>query len=123
MLIIFCFNQKGGDLDGEMIRAKKAGRKIEETNVLNWFSQLLRALAYIHSRHILHRDIKPRYLIALIHCSEYFSLETNIFEILRNIFMSEGQVRLGDFGISRILLTTTDLATTFIGTFDSNSLR
>lgn len=76
MLIIFCFNPKGGDLDGEMIRAKKAGRKIEETNVLNWFSQLLRALAYIHSRHILHRDIKPRYLIALIHCSECFSLET-----------------------------------------------
>lgn len=37
--------------------------------------------------------------------------------------MNEGQVRLGDFGISRILLTTTDLATTFIGTFDSNSLR
>ena len=31
--------------------------------------------------------------------------------------MNEGQVRLGDFGISRILLTTTDLATTFIGTY------
>ena len=48
-----------------MTRAKKAGRRIEEAQVLTWFSQLLRALAYIHSRHILHRDIKPRYSVSV----------------------------------------------------------
>lgn len=34
----------------------------------------------------------------------------------RNIFLKNNFIKLGDFGISRILLSTTDLASTFTGT-------
>lgn len=34
----------------------------------------------------------------------------------RNIFLKEGRIKLGDFGISRILVGTSDFATTFTGT-------
>ena len=35
---------------------------------------------------------------------------------LRNIFLKNNIIKLGDFGISRILKGTSDLATTFTGT-------
>ena len=36
--------------------------------------------------------------------------------VLRNIFLKNNLIKLGDFGISRILKGTSDLATTFTGT-------
>jgi serine/threonine protein kinase len=48
---------------------------------------------YIHERRILHRDIKTR-----------------------NIFLKRNLIKLGDFGISRLLLGTTEMASTFTGT-------
>ncbi len=39
-----------------------------------------------------------------------------IILICRNIFLREGKIKLGDFGISRILVGTSDYATTFTGT-------
>ena len=51
-------------------------------------------MKYCHSRRVFHRDIKTQ-----------------------NIFLtSDGVVKLGDFGISRILANTFDCAHTFIGT-------
>lgn len=37
-------------------------------------------------------------------------------EYFRNIFLKKNMVKIGDFGISRILMGTTDLASTFTGT-------
>jgi len=47
----------------------------------------------MHKSRILHRDLKAR-----------------------NIFLKSNQVKIGDFGISRILVGTMDVASTFTGT-------
>ena len=58
----------------------KLKRKIKEENLWNIFHQCLEALAYIHNKGLIHRDIK-----------------------LGNIFMKEnGNVAIGDFGLCRV---------------------
>jgi NIMA (never in mitosis gene a)-related kinase len=52
------------------------------------------AIKYIHDRKILHRDIKT----------------SNIF------LTSKGTIKLGDFGISKLLDTSLDNAVTLVGT-------
>ena len=51
------------------------------------------ALYYLHEKKFLHRDLKTQ-----------------------NIFLKHGRVRLGDFGIAKILDSTRDFANTCIGT-------
>lgn len=81
-----------GDLD-KQIKERK-GEHFPNDVIWNWFTQLLSALVYIHKRGILHRDIKPQ-----------------------NIFVDKNYVlKLGDFGICRILQREADLALTMIGT-------
>ncbi|KAL4233987.1 Serine/threonine-protein kinase Nek11 [Mactra antiquata] len=84
---------EGGDLDMSIQEYKKSNKKFDESTVLDWFVQLLLAVHYMHSRRVLHRDLKTR-----------------------NIFLKKNMVKIGDFGISRILMGTTDLASTFTGT-------
>lgn len=55
----------------------EAGRNQPLTVKINLLLQMLQALAYLHRRGILHRDIKPE-----------------------NVLVSQGQVRLLDFGLS-----------------------
>jgi NIMA (never in mitosis gene a)-related kinase len=62
--------------------------------VLNWFTQILLSIKHIHDRKILHRDLKSQ----------------NIFLTSRNI------VKLGDFGIARVLSHTRSNAKTVVGT-------
>jgi NIMA (never in mitosis gene a)-related kinase len=65
-----------------------------EEIILNWFTQLCFAIKYIHSKNILHRDLK-----------------------LSNIFLtSKRNIKLGDFGIAKILSSKDDLAKTLVGT-------
>ncbi len=61
--------------------------------MLDWTVQLLSAVNYMHSRRVLHRDLKAR-----------------------NIFLKNEIIKIGDFGISRILQGTMDMAATFTGT-------
>ncbi|XP_033754320.1 serine/threonine-protein kinase Nek11-like isoform X2 [Pecten maximus] len=86
----FC---EGGDLDMKINDLKKNKKQFDEKTVLDWFVQLVLAVHYMHTRRVLHRDLKTR-----------------------NIFIKKNMIKIGDFGISRILMGTTDLASTFTGT-------
>lgn len=81
----------GGDLNQ---RIKEAVSPFPEDRVLFWFTQICLAIKHIHDRKILHRDLKSQ----------------NIF-LMNNDF-----VKLGDFGIARVLNKTSELANTIVGT-------
>lgn len=84
---------EGGDLDQKFKELKKKQHTLEEEQVVEWLIQILIAVQYMHKSRILHRDLKAR-----------------------NIFLKSNQVKIGDFGISRILVGTMDVASTFTGT-------
>ena len=67
---------------------------LEEDQIWKWFVEIVAAVKYIHSRKIIHRDIK-----------------------VENIFISsDNNVKLGDFGISKSLENSMDLAQSGVGT-------
>eukprot|EP01004_Peranema_trichophorum_P003355 NODE_234_length_3182_cov_43.854855_g204_i0.p1 GENE.NODE_234_length_3182_cov_43.854855_g204_i0~~NODE_234_length_3182_cov_43.854855_g204_i0.p1 ORF type:complete len:944 (+),score=277.10 NODE_234_length_3182_cov_43.854855_g204_i0:48-2879(+) len=82
----------GGDLD-EKIKAQR-GQRFDEDVILHYFVQVCMALKHLHDKKILHRDLKGQ-----------------------NIFLtSNNMVKLGDFGISTILMNTNAQARTMCGT-------
>jgi NIMA (never in mitosis gene a)-related kinase len=82
----------GGDL---LQRIKLAhGRAFSEAQILDWFTQIALALKHCHDRKVLHRDLKAQ----------------NVFLTSRNT------VKLGDFGIAKVLANTLDKARTIAGT-------
>lgn len=91
ILMDFC---EGGDLTKQIDIAKRKQKPIVEDQILRWFTQAIVALKYIHDRHILHRDLKPS-----------------------NFFLSKtGNLKMGDFGIAKVLACTLAVAKTQIGT-------
>eukprot|EP00928_Gymnodinium_smaydae_P047337 TRINITY_DN31585_c0_g1_i1.p1 TRINITY_DN31585_c0_g1~~TRINITY_DN31585_c0_g1_i1.p1 ORF type:complete len:554 (-),score=147.92 TRINITY_DN31585_c0_g1_i1:24-1685(-) len=82
----------GGDIHMEIKRQE--GCLLAEPKVVEWFVQVCFALKHVHSRKVLHRDLKTQ----------------NIF------LMASGQIKLGDFGIARVLDATKDYAKTMVGT-------
>ncbi|KIY96285.1 NIMA (never in mitosis a)-related kinase [Monoraphidium neglectum] len=71
---------KGGDLLGAIKDAKRRGEPLGEDRVMTWFVQICLALDHIHSRGVLHRDIK---------CG--------------NILLAGGVAKVADFGVCKIL--------------------
>eukprot|EP00928_Gymnodinium_smaydae_P052587 TRINITY_DN3658_c0_g3_i1.p1 TRINITY_DN3658_c0_g3~~TRINITY_DN3658_c0_g3_i1.p1 ORF type:complete len:534 (+),score=103.25 TRINITY_DN3658_c0_g3_i1:187-1788(+) len=85
---------EGGELTKKIKDAKKSGKIIPEEQVLRWITQALLALKYIHDKHVLHRDLKPG-----------------------NFFLAKnGCMKMGDFGIAKVLSSTVACARTQIGT-------
>lgn len=84
----------GGDLAGAVARCKAASRRHHEREAMAVFVQLAMALDYIHQHRILHRDLK-----------------------CQNVFLTRvGMVKLGDFGIAKVLEAADSFAETRIGT-------
>jgi NIMA (never in mitosis gene a)-related kinase len=85
---------EGGDLFKVIDRARRKCQSLGEPKILRWMTQSLLALKYLHDKHVLHRDLKSQ-----------------------NIFLSaSGRIKLGDFGISKVLESTECFAKTSIGT-------
>ncbi|XP_075683241.1 serine/threonine-protein kinase Nek11 isoform X1 [Rhinoderma darwinii] len=84
---------EGSDLDCRIQEIKNKGEIFPEDQVTEWFIQLLLGVQYMHERRILHRDLKAK-----------------------NIFLKNNLLKIGDFGVSRLLMGSCDLATTFTGT-------
>lgn len=81
----------GGDLNMKITQRKVP---FSEDEVLHYFIQIALALKCMHDRKILHRDIKGQ-----------------------NIFLcKDGRVKLGDFGIAKVLSSTGQFCQTQIGT-------
>jgi serine/threonine protein kinase len=89
----------GGDLHDQIKRQQLANLQegqipFPEMQIRNWFVQICLAMQHLHSKKILHRDLKTR-----------------------NVFLTKsGQVKLGDFGLSTVLKSTMAQANTLCGT-------
>ncbi|CAD7937346.1 unnamed protein product [Amoebophrya sp. A25] len=102
ILIIVMEYAPHGDLRKLIKGAAKKREHMPEDVIMRWFTQLLHALNYIHKQKILHRDLKTSNI--------FLSGETDASRI------EEYSVKLGDFGISRVLDGTREAAVTVVGT-------
>jgi serine/threonine protein kinase len=89
---------------------------LSEEQVLDWTVQLLSAVNYMHSRRVLHRDLKARLVRFFPIQIRNLQYSNSFLNLNRNIFLRNEIVKIGDFGISRILQGTMDMASTFTGT-------
>ncbi|XP_022912589.2 serine/threonine-protein kinase Nek8-like [Onthophagus taurus] len=75
---------------------KNRQQRLSFSEVMKFFCQIVMGLKHIHQKKVVHRDLKPE-----------------------NIFLTgkDGDVvKIGDFGISKLLATHTDKTSTLIGT-------
>ena len=83
-----------GSLDKLINERKARNEPFTEDEILNYFTQICLGVKHIHKHNILHRDIKDQ-----------------------NIFLTKNfVVKLGDFGVSKILEGTRHKAETLVGT-------
>lgn len=84
----------GGDLSDKIKKAKENFDYLSEDEILRIFTQIWLGIKHIHDRKIIHRDLKAQ----------------NIF------LMKNGTIKLGDFGIAKVLEQTVAQAETQVGT-------
>lgn len=83
-----------GDLAFHIKKTSQQQGRFEEKEIVNWMIQIATSLEFIHIRRVIHRDIKTQ-----------------------NLFLTgNNTVKLGDFGISKVLESTTQVAMTVVGT-------
>jgi NIMA (never in mitosis gene a)-related kinase len=85
---------ENGDLSNLIVNTRRCGHQLPEQQILRWLTQIALAIKYMHDKHILHRDLKSQ-----------------------NIFLTaQRRAQVGDFGIARVLESTSAFAQTKIGT-------
>ncbi|OMJ78408.1 hypothetical protein SteCoe_21781 [Stentor coeruleus] len=83
-----------GALSERLQEMRNQGRRVSNENLLAWLSQILIALMVMHSKHILHRDLKTQ-----------------------NLFLSEHDIiKVGDLGIAKSLNSSMEMAQSVAGT-------
>mmetsp|Transcript_105327 Transcript_105327/g.298122 ORF Transcript_105327/g.298122 Transcript_105327/m.298122 type:complete len:416 (-) Transcript_105327:59-1306(-) len=93
-LVIIMDYADGGDLHQRIQKTKQGGKIIPEEKILRWVTEATLAMKYLHDKHVLHRDLKTQ-----------------------NLFLTaQDRLRIGDFGISKVLENTAAFARTTIGT-------
>jgi len=84
----------GGTFASTIEGAKQANSRVEESTMWRWIYDAAGALAYLHTRRVLHRDVKPSH-----------------------IYLGEnGSAKLGNFGLSRPMSLQTQCAFSCVGT-------
>jgi len=89
---------RGGELFDAIVRKKS----LNEEEALHIFRQLLEGLSYMHFQSVIHRDLKPENI--LIASSR--QTEKGILH----------EVKIADFGLSKMISQETSMAKTFVGT-------
>ena len=84
---------EGGSLAQLIQKHCLNGKKFTEDQILMYTAQITLSLLALHSKQILHRDLKTQ-----------------------NIFIKNGVLKLGDFGISKALPREEDVAHSILGT-------
>ena len=86
---------KNGELHNKIQNQRKvSGKKFPQALIIKWLTQCSLGLALMHSKSIMHRDLKPQ-----------------------NLFLNDQEdLKIGDFGISKEIKTTDRLTNTFCGT-------
>ena len=82
IVMVYC---DGGDFYNKIKNAKN--KNFTENEIIDWIVQIGLPLLYIHDKKILHRDLKTQ-----------------------NLFLKDGNIRIGDFGIAKMFNHTKDLA-------------
>lgn len=88
-----------GDLGQHINFCIEKNEQFPEVLIAYWSLQMLMALEFLHENKIMHRDIKAK-----------------------NIFLtSKGVIKLGDFGVSRVMKPQEEAALTYTGTYTNIS--
>jgi NIMA (never in mitosis gene a)-related kinase len=86
----------GGTLAQRIEKQRRSGaaESFTATAVVTWTLQLAQAVAYMHKHRVLHRDLSTK-----------------------NVFLSaSSEIKVGDFGVSKLMALPESLATTMCGT-------
>ena len=83
-----------GDLTSKIKLCHQRRKRLTENDILNIITQILLGIKHVHDRKVIHRDLK---------CD--------------NVFITkEGKVKIGDFGISKVLMHTMQKGMSMAGT-------
>jgi serine/threonine protein kinase len=105
----------GGTLNKKI--ANRSGELFPEDEIWEMFVQIVMALKYVHSRNILHRDLKAENIM-MSGLDErvsdiYFTPVVALCRCYTNVLQV---IKLGDFGIAKVLGSQADMAATIVGT-------